>query len=163
MSDPERRRVEVSETDKIPRLDILFGFGPTVPFVFGAVAAWWSPEPWREAALQFVALWGSATLLFLSGVRRGLSFRTEGGPTWRQMVTMLALFGLGLFSLGALWLDTLLFALVLLLVGYSTVFVLDPIAARLGEAPLYFGTLRRLQMPIIIVALMVSALIALRA
>jgi hypothetical protein len=163
MSDPEPRRVEVLENGEIPRLDILFGFGPTVPFVFGVVAALWFPEPWDVVGLQLTAMWGSAILLFLAGVRRGLSFRTEGGPTWRQMATMLVLFGLGLFSLAAVWLDAVLWALVLLLVGYSTVLVLDPIAARLGEAPLYFGPLRRLQMPIIVLSLIVSVVIAIRA
>ena len=64
----ERRRIEVTEGNAIPRLDILFGFGPTLPFVAGAAAAWWLPQPLRMIALQMVALWASAILLFLSGV-----------------------------------------------------------------------------------------------
>jgi Protein of unknown function (DUF3429) len=151
------------ETGQIPTLDVVFGFGPTLPFVLGAVLAWWFPQPWRLVTLQFTALWGTAILLFLSGVRRGLSFRTEGGPTWRQIATMLTLFSLGTCSLGAIWLNGLRSSLVLLLVGYSAIFVLDPIAAAVGEAPLYFRTLRRLQMPIIILALIASIAIALRA
>ena len=114
-------------------------------------------------ALQLTALWGTAILLFLSGVRRGLSFRTEGGPTWRQMATMLTLFCLGSSSLAAIWLHFVAWALVPLIVGYSAIFSLDPIAADAGEAPLYFRTLRRLQMPIIILALMIAILIAARA
>ena len=161
--DHDQRRIEVVETDEIPRLDILFGFGPTVPFIFGVVAAWWFPEPWRLVALQLTALWGSAIMLFLSGVRRGISFRTEGGPTWSQMATMLMLFGLGLSSLAALWLGQVIWALILLLAGFSSIFVLDPIAARRGEAPLYFERLRRLQMPIVVLALAVSTIIAVRA
>ena len=53
----ERRKIEVVESDRIPSLDILFGFGPTLPFVVGAAAAWWLPQPSRVIALQFVALW----------------------------------------------------------------------------------------------------------
>lgn len=111
-------------------------------------------------ALQLTAFWGTAILLFLSGVRRGLSFRTEGGPTWRQLTTMSALFSLGLAALAAIWLGSTTWALVPLLVGYSAIFVLDPIAAEAGEAPLYFRTLRRLQMPIIMVALIVAIAVA---
>jgi hypothetical protein len=156
----ERRRIEVTEGNAIPRLDILFGFGPTLPFVAGAAAAWWLPQPSRMIALQMVALWGSAILLFLSGVRRGLSFRTEGGPTSAQMATMLALFCMGLGAIAALLIDALLVALIALLAGFGAVFVLDPIAARRGEAPLYFSRLRRLQIPIILLALAVSVAIA---
>jgi hypothetical protein len=140
----------------------VFGFGPTVPFVFGVAAACLVPAPNRPAALQLVALWGTAILLFLSGVRRGLSFRTEGGPTWRQMITMSALFALGLAALVAIWLGSTTWALVGLHVGYSAIFVLDPIAAEAGEAPLYFRTLRRLQMPIIMASLIVAIAISVR-
>ena len=134
-----------------------------MPFVAGVVAAWSFPEPWRLVALQLTALWGTAILLFLSGVRRGLSFRTEGGPTWRQMATMLTLFCLGSCSLAAIWLDFVAWALVPLIVGYSAIFLLDPIAADAGEAPLYFRTLRRLQMPIIMFALIIAIAMAARA
>jgi Protein of unknown function (DUF3429) len=158
-----RRRIEIVESGDIPRLDVLFGFGPTVPFVIGVVVALWFPEPWRLTALQLTVLWGSAIMLFLSGVRRGLSFRTEDGPTWSQIATMLALFCLGLSSLAALWRDQVIWALVILLAGFSMIFVLDPIAARRGEAPLYFERLRRLQMPIVVLALVVSTFIAVRA
>jgi hypothetical protein len=162
MDDPKGRRIEVFEPGAIPRLDIIFGFGPTIPFVLGAAAAVGFEEPWRQMALQITILWGSAILLFLAGVRRGLSFRTEGGPTWAQMATMLMLFGLGLCSLAVVSLDRLIWAFALLLIGFTAIFVLDPIAARRGEAPLYFEHLRRLQIPIILVALAVSAVISVR-
>ena len=126
----------------------------------GAAAAWWLPQPSRMIALQLVALWGSAILLFLSGVRRGLSFRAEGGPMSAQMATMLALFCMGVGAIAALLIDALLVALIVLLAGFGAVFVLDPIAARRGEAPLYFSRLRRLQIPIILLALVVSVAIA---
>jgi len=72
------------------------------------------------------------------------------------------LFGLGLSSLGALWLGEVIWALVLLLAGYSSIFLLDPTAARRGEAPLYFERLRRLQMPIVVLTLAISTIIAVR-
>jgi hypothetical protein len=46
--------------------------------------------------------------------------------------------------------------------GYTIVFVLDPIAARRGEVPLYFGRLRRLQIPIGLLALAIGAVIVVR-
>jgi hypothetical protein len=76
---------------------------------------------------------------------------------------MLALYGLGVSALAADWLNALIAALVFLLVGYTVILVLDPIAARRGEAPLYFGHLRRLQIPIALLALTISLVIAARA
>jgi hypothetical protein len=153
-----RRRIGIAESDAIPALDILFAFGPMAPFVVGAVTAWSLSGSWSALALQATALWGAAILLFLSGVRRGLSFRTEGGPTLAQMTTMMALFGLGLGSLACVWLDAMRSAFVLLLAGYGLTFILDPIAARRGEAPLYFARLRRLQIPVALISLIALAL-----
>ena len=107
----------------------------------------------RIAALQATALWGTGILLFLSGVRRGLSFRTENGPTVVQLATMLGLFTLGVGALTMLWLNHVIPALLMLVAGYAAVVVLDPIAARRGEAPLYFHKLRRWQIPIALIAL----------
>jgi hypothetical protein len=59
--------------------------------------------------------WGSAILIFLGGVRRGLSFRTPGGPTKAQIATMFWLFGLGLLALLS---PSTLVALALLLIAY---------------------------------------------
>ena len=50
--------------------------------------------------------------------------------------------------------------LVLLLVGFGAIAVLDPIAARRGEAPLFFARLRPVQIPIALLSL--AALLALR-
>jgi len=79
------------------------------------------------------------------------------------MATMLTHFCLGSCSLAAIWLDFVAWALAPLIVGHCAIFLLDPIAADAGEAPLYFRTLRRLrlQMPIIILAL--AIVIAARA
>lgn len=164
MADQSRRQIEVEERDALPRLDILFAFGAMPPFVLGTAVAWWcSTGPGSVMALQLTILWGSAILIFLSGVRRGLSFRTEGGPRWPQLTTMLILYGLGVSALAASWLSALVPALVFLLVGYAAIFVLDPVAARRGEAPLYFGHLRRLQLPIALLALTISLVLAARA
>lgn len=153
-----RRRIEIVESDAIPGLDYLFAFGPMVPFAAGAVAAWSLSGSLSALAVQATALWGAAILLFLSGVRRGLSFRTEGGPTWAQMATMIAFFLLGLGALACIWLDAMRPALIVLLAGYALIFILDPIAAHRGEAPLYFARLRRMQIPIALISLIALVL-----
>ena len=150
---PVYRKIEVIESSRIPALDFVFAFGPMAPFVIGAATASWLSGTLRIAALQATALWGTAILLFLSGVRRGLSFRTENGPTVVQLATMLGLFTLGFGALIILWLDHVTPALLMLVAGYAAVVVLDPIAARRGEAPLYFHRLRRWQIPIALIAL----------
>jgi hypothetical protein len=93
-----------------------------LPFVFGVVAAWGPPEPWRSFVFQFTTLWGCVILLSPSGVR--LSFRTPDGPTWSQMATMLALFSLDLGALVILWLGAPLLALAILPLAYALIFVL---------------------------------------
>ena len=71
------------------------------------------------------------------GVRRGVSFRTPAGPRFAQIATMLWLFMLGLTALAALPGPALpgIITPILLIIGYLSVAILDPIAARRGEAP----------------------------
>ena len=158
MDKDAQRRIAVIERATIPPLDLSFAFGPMIPFVIGAALAWWFPEAGSRLALQATALWGCAILLFLSGVRRGASFRTEAGSTWAQIATMLALYALGCGARAAAWFDALVVCLSLLLVGYAVIFLLDPVAARRGEAPHYFTRLRRLQIPIALLALTLALL-----
>jgi len=153
MTDKSSRTLTVSEPAAVPWLSVVFGYGPMLPFVAGAMAAWGLGDPWGEAMLSLTGLWGCAILLFLSGVRRGLSFRTEGGATWVQIATMLGLFLLGFGGLVLLVLGEARFALALLIAGFTGVAVLDPIAARRGEAPLFFARLRPVQIPIAILSL----------
>ncbi len=85
----------VTEPREVPALSLLLGYGPMLPFAGGALAAWLGPAPWRSPAIDLSILWGCAILCFLSGVRRGVSFRTMGGPTVTQIATMLWLFCAG--------------------------------------------------------------------
>lgn len=147
------RTITAQEPREVPWLSIVFGFGPMMPFVGGAALAWWLRGSAGEAVVAMTALWGCTILLFLSGVRRGVSFRTEGGATIAQMVTMLGYFGAGLVALGATYLGWLTTALSVLLAAYITMPVLDAIAARRGEAPLFFARLRPVQIPLAIVSL----------
>jgi hypothetical protein len=137
----------------VPWLSLVLGFGPMLPFVAGAAAAWWLAGDPGRMALTLTLLWGCAILLFLSGVRRGVSFRTEGGATLAQIATMLALFALGWGALVAVVLGSAATATVCLLVGFGLIAVLDPIAARRGEAPLSFARLRPIQMPVALASL----------
>ncbi|ESR26093.1 Permeases of the major facilitator superfamily [Lutibaculum baratangense AMV1] len=128
-----------------------------VPFVAGAAAAWWlaGTEAWFAARLTII--WGGALLIFFSGVRRGLSFRTPGGPRPAQIVMFAWLFCLGL---AVLLIPSEATALSLLLAGFVSLWVLDPRAAARREVPPYFARLRRVQMLIPIACL---AMLLLRA
>ncbi|GJE57306.1 DUF3429 domain-containing protein [Methylobacterium thuringiense] len=155
------RTVTAQEPREIPWLSIVFGFGPMMPFVGGAALAWWLRGDAGNAVLIATALWSCAILLFLSGVRRGVSFRTEGGATLAQMMTMLGYFGTGLVALGATYLGWMTTALSVLLAAYITMPVLDAIAARRGEAPLFFARLRPVQIPLAIASLAAMLILAL--
>ena len=140
--EPEVQR-RIAEPREVPGLSLFFGYGAMVPFVLLALAAWLLGGDVAALAVRLAILWGGAILVFLAGVRRGLSFRTEGGPTAVQIATMLWLFGLGLLALAV---PSTGVALVLLLAGYLSLAALDPWAARRGEAPPFFVRLRPLQM-----------------
>jgi hypothetical protein len=153
------RDIDVVEHDEVPALSIVLGFGPMLPFVIGAVATWCLSGFWRGEAVLLTVLWAAAILAFLAGVRRGLSFRTEGGPAVAQIVTMAGLFTLALGALVAIVHALALVAVSLVLVGFLLITILDPIAARQGQAPLFFARLRPPQMMIAVgslVAVLVS-------
>jgi hypothetical protein len=155
----ERTEFRLTEHKSIPWLGIVFGFLPMAPFVAGAVGAWLTHGLARAALLHLTIVWAAAILLFLGGVRRGLSFRTPGGPRAIQIVTMLGLFGLGLVALLTERAGLVVPALGADLIGFIALTVLDPLAAARQEAPLYFARLRPLQMPIAVASLL--ALLAL--
>ena len=76
----------VSEPLQTPALGLILGYGSTIPFIAGAAgAALVKDGAIAQLCLDLVALWGAAILLFLAGVRRGLSFRTPNGVTAGQI------------------------------------------------------------------------------
>ena len=155
MSKAPRRTLEVTERPDVPWLSIVFGYGPMVPFAIGALAAWTFKGAIRVEAVLLTVVWASSILAFLSGVRRGLSFRTEGGPALAQIATMFCTFVLALAALVAGVHGLPAASAALLLVGFAAILVLDPIAARDGQAPLFFARLRPPQLSIAVASLAV--------
>ncbi|MCQ8241740.1 DUF3429 domain-containing protein [Rhizosaccharibacter radicis] len=144
------RTFTITEHAAVPWDGLLLAWAAMVPLIAGTVGIWLLPTDrlvWlaRGATL----LWGGALLVFFAGVRRGLSFRTPGGPQVAQLATMLWLFCLGIAVL--VLLPTPL-APVLMLVGFGVLAVLDLVAADHAQAPLYFLRLRPLQMVVPIAA-----------
>lgn len=158
--DATGRTVTAHESREIPWLSVLFGYGPMLPIVAGAALAWWTRGRLDYLVALLTMVYAGAILVFLAGARRGVSFRTGDSPTAAQIATVLLLFGLGLGGLMSAVLGKAVLALALLIAGYVAVGVLDPIAARRGEAPLFFARLRPTQMPIGVAGL--AALLALK-
>ena len=69
-----------------------------------------------------------------------------GGPAFAQILTMLWLFCAGSGALVLWWLQRPAFAVGLLAAAYASIGILDPIAARSGQVPLFFARLRPVQM-----------------
>ena len=136
----------------MPWPSLVLGYGAMVPFVAAAGAVVVGEGTTRALGFMVMVLWGSALLLFLAGVRRGLSFRTPGGPTRAQIAMTLWLFLLGLAApmlpVGP--------ALLILTAGFLSLAVMDPAAARRGEVPPFFARLRPPQMAIPIGCLLVG-------
>lgn len=143
----------MSQTNgSVPPLSLALGSAPVLTLAACAAAVWLLPPFWSEKLAQAALVWAGAILAFLAGVRRGLSFRTAHGPTPAQLLTMLWLFVL---AVAALLLPWHLVAIVSLLIGYASVFVLDPVAAGHDEVPRFFARLRPPQMLVAIVSLLV--------
>ena len=124
-----------------PLISLVVAFLPMLPLLAGAALAWVDD---RDSALgiRLCAVWAGALICFLAGVRRGLRFRQDGGPTLAQLATTLWLFVLGVASLLS---PSVTPALLLQLLAFLSLAVLDPIAAKRGEAPRYFARLRPAQ------------------
>ena len=161
--DATGRTLTVHEPRAVPWLSVALASLPMLPFVAGAVAAWTMGGEPGQAAVTATLLWACAILLFFSGVRRGVSFRTEGGATVAQIATMTGLFALGFAALLAVALGRAGASAALLIVGYGLVAILDPVAARRGEAPLFFARLRPVQMPLGIASLVAILVLVARA
>ena len=142
------RTIDVSERRDVPWLSVVLGYGPMLPFVVGAGASWVLRGFWHGEVVLVTMIWANAILAFLAGVRRGLSFRTEGGPALAQIATMFCLFVLALLSLLALTHGFTRLAIGSTLLGFAAILVLDPIAAHDGQAPLFFARLRPPQISI---------------
>ena len=153
---PDHATFTLTEPAETPWLGLFFGYVAMVPFVIGTLVFALAPEPWRGAALAITLFWGCAILTFLAGVRRGVSFRTPGGVTAAQIVTMLWLFCLGFVALVLTAIALPIWAAGLLVIGYLSLEILDPIAARKLEAPLYFARLRPIQMAIPVLCLLAT-------
>ena len=93
----------------------------------------------------------------------GLKTEPQFSQPVRQIVTMLILYGLGLFSLFSAVMGKAVPALAMLILGYAAIGILDPIAARAGQVPLAHARLRPLQMPIAVIRLAVLLWIKLTA
>ena len=157
MSDRTARTIETSEPAKTPPMGLAFAYLAMVPLVLGTLALWFAPEAQSFLALNLTLFWGAAIVIFLSGVRRGVSFRTPGGPTFAQIAMMLWLFVAGFVSLIATIWAYPLTATLIEIAGFASLAVLDPIAAKRAEAPLFFERLRPAQMAIPIICLIAVA------
>jgi hypothetical protein len=134
----------------VPLLSLILGYGPMAPIALAGGFSWFVNGIGLGALVAGTIIWSSALLIFLAGVRRGLSFFTKGGPQPAQIGTMFWLFVLGLV---ALILPYVGLSLVLLIIGYGSIVILDPPAAARGEAPTFFRRLRPPQMALALIGL----------
>lgn len=138
------------EPERPPAEAVLLGAAAMAPLVAGAALAWVGGPGWLGPVAGMTVLWAGAILIFLAGVPRGLSFRQPGGATGLQRASMLGLFAVGL---GALAWPSAEGAIGLLMLGYLALAVLDPVAARRGEAPPFLAPLRPVQTAVGVAAL----------
>lgn len=138
-----------------PLISTWLAYSPMSLLVAAAMGAWFLPARPAVLAVHLDIILAGSLLCFLAGVRRGLSFRQAGGAARAQLLTMLLLFGLGF---GGLAIPDPVPALFVLLTGYAAIWLLDPVAARRREVPIYFASLRRKQMllPILGIALLIA-------
>ena len=128
-----------------PLLSLSLAYLAMVPLIAAALASIAAGPALAGELARFGILWSAALLCFFAGVRRGLSFRQVGGATFSQIATMTWLFVLGI---AALLLPYPVPALIILLLGFCSMWFLDPVAVERQEAPRYFTQLRQKQLVI---------------
>ncbi|TZG25761.1 DUF3429 domain-containing protein [Sphingomonas montanisoli] len=117
----------------VPTLSLVLGFGPMLPILAAGLAALLWGDPLRAVAIVGGTGWAAAILLFIAG-----------------------LLALPVFLLSPVA------GILLLMLGYAGVAVLDPLAARRGEAPRHFARLRPPQMAVGLLGLGLLAAACLR-
>lgn len=135
---------------RTPLISLFLAYIAMVPVAAGPVAAFLAPPHWSPLLIRLDALWCGALLCFFAGVRRGLSFRQDGGPALAQLAGMLWLFILGIATITV---PQRLLALLIPLLGFVSMRSMDIAATARHEAPLYFARLRRAQLWVPIISL----------
>ncbi len=149
---PQTAPITVNEPLRSPPVDVFLAYAAIVPITAGALALFVFPD-WSRAILPLTLVWAGAIVTFLSGVRRGVSFRMPDGATIGQLAMMGWLFLAGLSSILLAGIQSFSLATGILLLAYVSLGVLDPIAARKGEAPRSFAGLRPYQMGLAVLSL----------
>lgn len=137
----------------IPLSSLILAYGPVLPLPLAAVGWLVLPYPLPGVVLWLAVWWGGAILTFLAGVRRGLSFQ-DAGANLAELALMTWLFLLGAGAIAAaLAVHSPLLPLTMLVFGYATIAIVDPISARRGRAPAHFEALRPPQMGVALIGL----------
>ena len=134
-----------------PFASFVLAYAAMIPIVVGAGGVWALRDA-RPIASRLTIEWSAGVLCFLSGVRRGLSFRQPGGSTLGGVAAVLCTFVLGT---GALLSRPRVPSILLLLLGFGALRSLDSEAAVEGKAPRYFSQLRPAQMTLCLASLLV--------
>jgi len=146
MTQPETRRT-------IPTSSLIFGYGPMIPFVLGAIGTW-SNTAWHSPAMGLTIIWGGLILSFVAGVRRGFGFGHAQATLMSELVAMMSYFSMAGATLILAWLGYLPQAISLLALGFGIVAIADYRAAKAGDAPAHFAKLRPPQMAIAVLSLL---------
>ena len=136
---------------RTPLLSALLASAGTVPVVALSLLAARTRGDVHAVATRGAIAWASGLLCFFGGVRRGLGFRQEGGPTAGEIGSALLLFFTGL---GAGAVPGRRVPVGILVAGFAAATVLDVRGAETREAPRFFGRLRPLQFPLIAASLL---------
>ncbi len=128
-----------------PLPSLVLGYAPMALLPILAVASTAVPPLWAYNIILAGHVWAAALLIFIAGVRRGLSFADEAkgaaGPLTGEIAAALGYFAIGFGTI----LVRVQFALLILMIGYALVGVLDRRAAKARRAPRHFARLRPLQ------------------
>jgi|GEM_PF-5870024 len=118
--------------------DYALAVAGVMPIWLGVLAHFVFPSS-GSAWARLSIFWAGALLIFLGGVRRGLTFSEVGGGRWSELATMIALFSIGVVTMA---IDNLAIAIA----GCVFAGIGDSVAARRRQAPDYFVWLRPLQL-----------------
>lgn len=154
------------KSDTIPLTALLLTLAGVLPFVFCALALWfnlpileWLVWSQIKSAWHILLVTYSCVILaFLSGIHWGIAMQLDETKLPKGAVRNLLIWS-NVMALVA-WLCLLLYhyimMLVLLIGSFTLQWILDVVLSRYGLAPPWFGRLRTIVTPIVLVALAIA-------
>lgn len=137
-----------------PKLAMLLGAAGLLPFVFGALGLWITPEAWRAWVMHELLAYTAVILAFMGAIHWGLAMRADEASDKAPVQLGLSVIPplLGWFALSL----PLQLGIPLFFLAFATLYLADLWAVKHGLAPVWYPALRK-PLSIVVIASLIIA------